>query len=386
MIPACESLHNVDTDAANLCDFMISSGQRTMAQIDTGVERINFAASPPHIEAVAGTQRNGVPEVQEVRNSVLDLLENEEMNALALSSFTNESFPVSNYVCQNTGFRVPYLFTDHEPSQSINIALLSQIASHISSFKADLLEQGLMEGSKEFNCALIEKLASFIVDPNGLNVVLTYVVPQVWGEWTVVETLTQSHRADCSEYSMLLYEFSRLAGIDGQFVQVIKDTEIGAKNHIIVEFRLNPADSGEITFVDLTKPNPILSAAPGQWVFIPRLGMIAYYHMNLGLLPPQSITSKEVWDVFRFARGEYETGLSLSPDLPLLYYSLGKLYNQYAALCDHGELLPPGSNYECTSQEFYQKAGQYFTRTVELDPDNVSAANDLASLITIQHE
>lgn len=351
MNPSCTHLAEDHADAATLCNWMITSGIRSVSQIDTGVQTIDFASSPPHVETLANTQSNGVLEASEVYSAAIDVLEKEEDCAFASSFFTDAAFLYANYVAQNTSLRVPWL---------LNRSLMSQIAPHISSIKSELLQKGLVPQTLDYNLALARALADYIVNPQGLAVSRTHIASQ---EWTAAEVLTQSKEADCTEFSAVYYELCRLAGLDANIVEVIINSSGFREYHICVGLRLNPSDSNDITFVDLTRTNPIHSVPPREWVFIPDLTAVAYYRMNLGLKPPKSVFALGEDAKFNFAEKQYQIASSLDPDLPLLNYNTGKLYKYYG----HPELALP-----------------YFQRAVEFEPDNVLFAHALSSLVIMQ--
>ena len=365
----CAALQNESGDAARLCDWILSNGFRVISEIDTGVETIDFVSQPAHVEIIGNTRGDGVLNAQEIFSSVIDLLEGEEMNAV--SSFSFSSFERIGFTSQNTSFVVPWLLSE-------NSQLINQISSRLTNFKSELRDSGLEEGSREFNFNLAEKIASYIVDPEGLNVRRSVIALQ---EWTAEEALTSSHQADCSEFSMIFYELSRLAGLDANIINVIKNSSGIREYHFLVGLRLNPGAPNEITFVDLTKSNPFIATPPQEWVFAPKLSMVAYYHMNLGLMPPQSVVNTGDEARFQYAENQYRIGLNYDPDLPLLHYNMGKLY-KCAGLNYNCDL--PLSQYNLVQwNDQLSLAESYFKRSLELDPDDPQTANELSSLTFI---
>ncbi len=350
----CTHLVGSHADAGTLCDWLISSGICSPSNLDTGVYTIDFSSVPLQVRILTNTQNNGRIEAHEVYRAVIKLLEEEEKNAFDRSSFNASSFPYSDYVYRNTSFKVPWLFSDCSSPENRNISLMEAVASNISLFKSELAQNGLLQGTKEFNEALAKRLANYILDHNELNIKRALLSSQ---EWTTVEVLSQSHEADCSEFSRIYYEICRLAGLDAKIVQVINLSNNKRSYHFVVALYLNPTNHTEITFVDLTTSQPFLTSPPQLWVEVPPTSVLAYYWMNKGYMFPRNL-SQDGPPWYEIAKASYLTALNYDPNLPLIHYNLGGLYF----------LL-----YNQTHELHYLKsATKYFEKAHELDPSDTT--------------
>jgi len=326
----CTHLTN-DSDAATLCDRILSSNIRTLHEMDTG---------------------NGVLEVQEIFSSAIEILETEESAVFESSSFTEASLPFSDYIAHNTSFKVPWLLSDHVSSTPTNFSLMSRISSDIRLIKEKLQNNGLSPDTFEYNLALAKALADYIIDNNGFNIHRVISSSQ---EWTVVESLTRSHEADCSELSMIYYELCRLAGLNARIIQIVTDRYGNYRaNHVCVALYLDRENHDTLTMVDLVEPTPFLPTPHQEWTAISKLDVMSLYRMNLGLKPPSTIVEEGAAAVFKFGLNELFTALSYSPCLPLLLYNIGRHYMNYVYM---------GNN-------FIDIAKSYFERALLLDPDD----------------
>ncbi len=332
MDPLCAHLVSQDPDEALLCDHLLMSGTMSAADMDTGAAFVNFSGSAPYLDTLPDTAGNGIMERQEIRSAVVSALEEEESRAFQTSSFTAESFPFSNFVSQNTSIRVPWLLSTSLTGQ--NLSLMSELSSDVSSIKNKLISDGHSLNTVAGRRALAQSLIGLIMDADKLGV---KNVPLASQEWTTLEVLTVSHEADCSEFSMLFYELCRIAGLDARMIEETVDDNGFNSSHMMIALRLDPNDADDITFVDLTRTDAIRSAPPVQWVPLPDISVIAYYHMNLGLKPPQNVVSSGAQARFDFVLGQYETAQDYDPNLPLVYINIGKLYRRALEndLADH---------------------------------------------------
>lgn len=324
MDPKCTHLAGVSADAATLCDWMISQGLRTARDIDTGVQRINFVSTPPQVEVLDDTRSNGVLEAGEVFSAAIDLLETEESSAFAASSFTENSFPWSDFVSQNTSFRVPWLFTERPSAGTVNTELMERIGSHIQSIKNCLAEDNILPDTLEYNTALAKKLYEYIVDESSLGISRN-PLGMVRVELSLTELLTGSRVGDCTELSTLYFELCRIAGLDARIAQVTVNSEGEQDQHMCVTLRLNPENPDEITFADLQRASPFPMITPREWVELPDLDVAAYFRIQRGVRPPRHLTRGSE-EQFRFKMSEYRTALTYDEYLPLAYYNIGNLY------------------------------------------------------------
>lgn len=362
MNPACEPLQTVNTDAAALCNWLILSCTRTLDQIDRGVQFVNFVDSPPHIETVADTADNGVLEAQEVFNAIIEVLEQEESNAFARSSFSVASFLHSDFVLDNTSFRVPTLLSYHAPGIARNTALMTQIAGDIGEMKERISENGNTTGTAGYNRALAEELVNYI--RSGEHFVIEHSIREALHELNVVELLTSTALADCTEFSYLYYELCRLAGLDARIIQVTVDQQGKRVDHFCVALYLNPQNPEEITMVDLTLTPPFLSTPHREWVELPKIDVVAHYRLNVGNRPPQSIIEQGNNALMPFRREEYFTAFSYDTKIPLLLFSISEFYE------DRGN---------------YDLALTYLQRAFELNPhdgETAAALDRLRALIS----
>lgn len=324
MNPKCTHLAGVSTDAATLCDWILSSGIRTARDIDTGVQRINFVSTPPQVEMIEDTRGNGVLEAGEVLSAAIELLETEENSAFASSSFTENSFSWSNFVSQNTSFRVPWLFTDRPGEGTVNTELMERVGSHIQSIKNRLAEDGLVSNTLKYNTALAKKLYEYISDENGLGISRNDL-GMVREELSVTELLTRSRVGDCTELSTIYFELCRIAGLDAGIAQVTVNNQGEHDQHMCVILRLDPENPDEITFADLQRASPFPLIPPREWVELPDLDVAAYFRIQRGVRPPRYLRP-ESEEQFRFKLGEFQTALTYDENLPLAYYNMGNLY------------------------------------------------------------
>lgn len=326
MDPKCTHLSGVSADAAALCDWMISSGLRTPENIDSGVQRINFISVPPQVETIEDTRGNGVLESGEVFSAAIELLEVEENRAFAASSFTENSFPWSDFVYRNTSFRVPWLFTDRSDSENINTELMELVGSRIQAIKNNLAEKNLSPDTLEYDKALAEKLYEYISSENGLGISRS-PLGMVRVEQSLTELLTGSRVGDCTELSTLYFELCRIAGLNAHIVQVTVNGQGEQDQHMCVVLRLNTENPDEIIFADLQRASPFLTIPPREWVELPDLDVAAYFRIQRGVRPPLHLRPASE-EQFVFKLNEYQTALTYDEYLPLAYYNIGNLYNR----------------------------------------------------------
>jgi tetratricopeptide (TPR) repeat protein len=354
MDPKCTHLTSISSDAATLCNWMLSSGIRTVEDIDTGVQRINFVSTPPQVEMIDGTRGNNVLEAGEIFSAAIELLETEEISAFAASSFTAGSFPWSDFVSQNTSLRVPWLFTEHPGSETVNTELMAGVASRIQAIKNKLAEDGLLPNTLKYNAALARKLYEYISDENGLGVSRN-PLGMVRVELSLTELLTGSRVGDCTELSVLYFELCRIAGLDARIAQVTINNEGEYDQHMCVTLRLDPENPDDITFADLQRASPFSVLTPREWVDLPDLDVAAYFRIQRGVRPPLYLRPRSE-EQFRFKLGEYQTALTYDENLPLAHYNIGKLY------FDNGSL---------------ETARRYFERVLQLYPAYPLTAEEL---------
>ncbi len=331
MSPTCPQLSG---DAATLYDWHISSGVSSLADIDVGVPKIDFTASPPHTEIISETVENGCPEAGEVLSRTIAVLQEEERNAFATSSFTLDSFPYSSFVSQNTTFRAGWFLAEQLPSRPLNTSLLEKISSRISSIKNEIAQSGLSSDSVEYNRALAKTLADYVLASNGLGV--TRALGNAPSETSVVETLTGTRVGDCTELSMIFVELCRLAGLDARFVAVTVDNTGRRVDHMCVALHLDPAHPDDVTLADLAWASPFLASPHREWVETSDLAAAANYRMSRGARPPaeyheplyNGVYAAMSDRLFNFKLGEYMAALSYDPSLPLIYFNISELYEK----------------------------------------------------------
>lgn len=349
----CTHLTN-DQDAALLCNWLISSGLRSAAQMDAGVPYVNFNATPVQIDTLSNTNGNGVLEASEIYSATIEVLEAEEERNFAIDNYSNDFLSFNNFVLDNTSFRIPWLFVE-------NRTLSENIDDQLSTINEALNQKGLSENTRAYNLALAKMIADYIFAQDGLNISVAPLThqntPLASQEWTALEVAIQSHEADCSEFAMLFYELCRLAGLDARIALVTRNHNGTDIYHFCVALHLDPNNPDDVTLVDLTKNNPFSYPAPQEWVEIPKLSFIAYYHMNLGLTPPASVIAQGEQARYEFAQDQFNRGMVYDPYVALLQYNMGKIHYHYG----HPELALP-----------------YLQEAHELDLDNTMIANQLS--------